>query len=869
MKKALFLFFILFGCLLTARADHITGGQMYYNYVGTDPDGQLRFEITLKLFMRCNSGRQFNNPTIIAVFDKVTSQRVQQHSVSLAQTQTIRLTTPDPCITDPPEVCYEVGYYFMSLTIPPNSGGYIISSQVNYRINNISNLVLGYSNIGATYTAEIPGSALLPNAYVNNSANFTGDDLVIVCAENFFEYDFQAVDADGDSLVYYFCEAYQTGNSGGLSTPPPAPPYSSVPYGNGFYGSAPLGTEVQIDPATGTISGVAPPSGVYVVTVCVQEIRNGVVIATQRKDLQIFIAPCTVASALLQKEYILCDTTTTIYLQNLSTSPLINSYSWRIRNRTGSLLYASTSAEVSYSFPDTGIYNISLVINPGQDCSDSTNAKALVYPGFKPGLDVTGTCITRPSNFTDLTTSVYGTVNSWSWDFGEEPLSTDTSTLRNPTYTYPVTGNKNVRLTVTDTRGCKATIERTIGVYDKPPITLLFRDTLICTPDAVQLGASGIGSFTWTPTGNMTNEGTATPTVSPPATTTYYVELNDNGCINTDSVKVRVVDHVTLSAMMDTTICQGDTIQLRVSSDGFRYAWTPAAQLIDPNVKNPFAITGANTVYRVTAYIGSCFATDDVSVLTVPYPSVDAGNDTTLCFGTSAQLNGSSNGVTYLWSPAATLTAANTLRTVARPLVTTSYVLSAFDTRGCPKAGRDTVVVNVMPEILAFAGRDTSIVLGQRLQLNASGGSGYSWSPATGLSNVNVPDPLAVLNSPSEGIRYRVIVFNEEGCLDSAFITVRVFNTKPMIFVPTGFTPNGDGKNDYLKPVMAGMKEVEYFKVYNRWGQLVHSSSLSGPGWDGRVNGQPQPSSTFVWVVKATDYTGTAYFQKGVVTLIR
>lgn len=869
MKKVLILFFILFGCLLIARADHITGGQMNYNYVGTEGDGQLRFELTLKLFMRCNSGRQFNNPTIITLFDKLTGQRVQQHSVSLAQTQTIRITSPDPCITDPPEVCYDVGFYYLTFSVPPNTHGYIISSQVNYRINNITNLMSGYSNIGAIYTAEIPGSSMVPNAYENNSANFTGNDLVVVCAENNFEYDFQAFDADDDSLVYSFCDAYQTGNSGGLSSPPPPPPYTSVPYGNGFSGSSPLGDQVQIDPYTGKITGTAPPSGIYVVTVCVYEIRSGEVIATQRKDLQIFIAPCTIASALLQKEYILCDTTTTIYLQNLSTSPLINSYSWRIRNRTGTLLHASTAAEVSYSFPDTGIYNISLVINPGQDCSDSTNAKAIVYPGFKPGFSVTGTCISRSSNFTDLTTSVYGTVNSWNWDFGDPQTLADVSTVRNPTYTYSVTGDKNVTLIVTDTKGCRDTVEKIIGVYDKPPITLLFRDTLICTPDAVQLGASGIGSFNWTPGNNITNENTATPTVSPPATTTYYVELNDNGCINTDSVRVRVVDHVTLNAMSDTTICQGDTIQLRVSSDGFRYAWTPAAQLIDPNIKNPFAVTSANTVYRVTAYIGSCSATDDISVLTVPYPAVNAGNDTTLCFGTSAQLNGSGNGTSYLWSPAATLTSANTLRTVARPLVTTGYVLSAFDTRGCPKPGRDTVVVNVLPEILAFAGRDTSIVLGQRLQLNASGGNGYSWSPATGLSNVNVADPIAFLNSPSEGIRYRVIVFNEEGCLDSAFITVRVFNTKPMIFVPTGFTPNGDGKNDYLKPVMAGMKGVEYFKVYNRWGQLVHSSALNGPGWDGRMNGQPQPTSTFVWVVKAIDYTGAEYFQKGVVMLIR
>jgi hypothetical protein len=103
-----------------------------------------------------------------------------------------------------------------------------------------------------------------------------------------------------------------------------------------------LGTSVQIDPRTGLITGIAPSTGVYVVTVCVDEVRSGVVIARQRKDLQINIAPCNIAAALLQPDYILCKDTKKISLVNLSTSALIRTSFWELTNRAGAVLFTST-----------------------------------------------------------------------------------------------------------------------------------------------------------------------------------------------------------------------------------------------------------------------------------------------------------------------------------------------------------------------------------------------------------------------------------------------------------------------------------------------------------------------------------------------
>jgi gliding motility-associated-like protein len=367
----------------------------------------------------------------------------------------------------------------------------------------------------------------------------------------------------------------------------------------------------------------------------------------------------------------------------------------------------------------------------------------------------------------------------------------------------------------------------------------------------------------------MANSNSSNPVVSPTATTMYYVDMDDNGCLNRDSVKVRVTDKVFLQAMNDTTICQGDPIQLKVNSDAFVYSWSNASQLNNASFANPMAITNNTTTYEVTASIGSCTAKEQVVVTAVPYPKVQAGIDTTICFKGIAQLEGSTDGSLVSWSPASSLYASNSLNTVARPLQTTSYILSASDTKGCPKSSKDTVVVVVLPDIQPFAGRDTSVIIRQNLQLNATGGFDYQWSPAIGLSATNVANPIGLYTAPSEGIRYKVLVYNEAGCADSSYVTVKVFATGPTVFVPNAFTPNGDGKNEKIRPVAVGMQRVEYFKIFNRWGELVHSSQPNDMGWDGTIGGKPQGSETYIWTVKAIDFNGKAYFQKGTLTLIR
>jgi gliding motility-associated-like protein len=215
------------------------------------------------------------------------------------------------------------------------------------------------------------------------------------------------------------------------------------------------------------------------------------------------------------------------------------------------------------------------------------------------------------------------------------------------------------------------------------------------------------------------------------------------------------------------------------------------------------------------------------------------------------------------------LTNANTLNPIAFPPRTTEYILTVFANLGCPKPDADTVLITVLPRIIPYAGNDTLVIVGQSLQLNAEGGTGYQWIPSTGLNNPLISNPIGLYGPEIDSIRYTVLVFNAAGCVDSAFVTVVVFKTNPYVFVPTAFTPNGDGLNDVIRPIAVGVKQIKFFSVYNRWGQLLFKTSVNGKGWDGTIAGVPQGSNVFVWMVSAVDYLDKPIFLKGTVTLIR
>ncbi len=146
-------------------------------------------------------------------------------------------------------------------------------------------------------------------------------------------------------------------------------------------------------------------------------------------------------------------------------------------------------------------------------------------------------------------------------------------------------------------------------------------------------------------------------------------------------------------------------------------------------------------------------------------------------------------------------------------------------------------------------------------------GDKYLWIPSLGLSSPLVSDPLVNLKNEQ---KYIIKITTNANCEVYDTLLVRVFNQYD-IFVPKGFTPNNDGKNDRLFPFLVGIKSLNVFKIFDRWGNLIYNNSNvnSSTGWDGRLKGKLAPIGAYVWVAEGVDLDNNIIKRRGNFALIR
>lgn len=877
MKKTLTL---LFGLLatLSAFATHIAGGELYYEYLGAGAGGADRYRVTMKLFRECSSvGASLNGESVnIGVYSSANLVRV----VTLQLTQQFTGNPPtiqhvqgsNPCLNPDPVSCYQVGTYSGVLEIARNLEGYTLSWIRYTRMDNIENV--SGNGWGATFVTRIPGSGTMPTGN-NSSPRFLDRDTTIACKSTGLNLSYKANDPDGDSLVYKFTNAFD-GVGGSATDPNPAPPgvlqLNSLSYKSPYTGLKPLGPNVTINSKTGDLEGNAPATpGKYVVCVLVEEWRNGVKISEHRKDFILSIGDCSISAADLDPDKWSCDGYTWTF-ENKSTASNITSYLWQFGDGG-----TSSQASPTHTYATANVYKVKLFVVAQGGCTDSAEMNLHVFPGFQTKFTTVGKCFQSPIQFKDATTTAFGTVNSWRWNFGDGSTSADTATHKDTAWKYPTAGNYAVTLISTNSKGCTDTTVVNVEVSDKPAINLPFRDTLICSIDTLPLIATSAtpgATFSWTPNYNILNANTGNPLVFPKDTTRYRVTVTESGCVDTASILVNVLDFITVDLGKDSSICLSDTFRLKPVSHALSYQWTASTGEVVASVKYPLVQPLTTTKYVVNANLGKCPAKDSVTITPVPYPKAVVSLDTTtICYGDTAQLHSTYQGAFFFWTPLDSMRNATTLNPIVRPIKTTTYILTATDTVGCPKPVSDTIVVGVIPPVVVFAGNDTSVVRGEPLQFNATSNftsnTAYLWSPSTGLSNTTISNPVGTLNITTDSIRYRVTVTLPEGCVGEDYIVVKVFKTAPEIFVPSGFTPNGDGRNDILRAITVGIRKLDYFRVFNRWGQLIFETNDVSKGWDGTVSGTPQASGTFVFMAQGKDYAGRVVFRKGTTVLIR
>ncbi|MFH0867169.1 MAG: PKD domain-containing protein [Bacteroidota bacterium] len=524
-----------------------------------------------------------------------------------------------------------------------------------------------------------------------------------------------------------------------------------------------------------------------------------------------------------------------------------------------------------YSIP--GDYTVTLYVTNFNGCSDSMSYEISIFP-----VPVAVFTLTSPICDSATTTITFtGSSSPWTifnWDFGGANIISGSG--EGPyVVTWPTGGTHDISLELID-NVCNSVDDTAISIYIYPlPDADAGNDTTICLGGNAFLSGSGGISYYWTPAEGLSATNISNPVASPDITTTYTLFVTDSNCTASDNVTVTVVPLSPVIASNDTVICVGSVVQISASG-GIGYQWTPSTGLSATNIPNPIASPQSTTTYNVTISdaIG-CYATEGViiTVLDTPYASInvsdlspcaieniivsytgnassyaifswdfdganiisgsgdgpylvnwsnsgnynisltvsesvcgsasanvpvtvnvlpfaDAGNDDTTCLGGNVNLS-ASGGTSYYWSPSAGLSNTNISNPAASPGITTTYTVTVMN-GGC--SASDDVTVFIAPLSPVSAGTDTNICSGQNVQLTASGGTDYLWSPSSGLSSVNVPDPMA---SPVSTTTYTVTVSNPDGCFATAEVTVTV-NIPPSSDFSVGSGPICSGNDVYV-----------------------------------------------------------------------
>jgi len=867
---------------LTSWAKHEKGGWILYEYISSDAVAKTStYKITVTVFFLCDPGDPRGpRDIIIGVYNGGTNNAVlgPLTGVIANSKRNISKSTLDPCISNPPSnICYEENVYTKTVVLPDDVNGYtIVVNTAGKRTTGLIN-VNGSGNTSLSITAQIPGNT--SNHHINTSPKFLFKDTAIICYSTKFDYQFSAIDSvDKDSLSYSFGSAYD-----GLVRS--TPPLGFVTYNAGFSGSQPLGSGVTIDAATGLISGVAPTTtGEYVIDVYVKEWRNGVLIDSIKKELQIIVNNCTLLGASLDKLYVNCDSLSLTFL-NGTIATTITSYEWNFGDPI-SPTNITTTPVGSHTFSQPGTYLLTLTVRNSGGCSDKATATVKVYPGFKPNFNVVGNCYQSNFTFTDATVANYGVVNSWKWNFGDPTLLNNTASTPTAIHLYTKPDTVIATLNVGSSVGCTGTFSKKVIINDKPSVSIPYTSIRLCSNDSLQLSAiTSAPTYSWLPNYNILNANTLLPTVFPKDTTVYTFTAKENGCIGTASIKVEVLKYISVAFKPDTLfMCKTDTLVLQPITDAYTFLWTESNvgnSLNSTSIKNPKASPlNTYTKYHLDANLGRCQANANLNVFASPYPQVKITYpkpDTTICYGKDAYLKANIKAAYFNWMPIATLKNENTLSPIAHPESTTKYYLTVRDTLYCKKLVTDSTIVKVVPKVNVFAGNDTNAVIYQPLQFNASIVDtsfhyplSYSWKPSNYLSNSLISNPILTVAPPSFGqLQYIVIAKTAQGCSGTDTLKVKVFNSKPDIFIPSAFSPNNDGINDVLTPILVGISKLDYFTVYNRFGKIVFTTNKANNGWTGYFNGIEQTIGTYVYMAQGIDYLGNTIFKKGTVVLIK
>ncbi len=337
-----------------------------------------------------------------------------------------------------------------------------------------------------------------------------------------------------------------------------------------------------------------------------------------------------------------------------------------------------------------------------------------------------------------------------------------------------------------------------------------------------------------------------------------------NGCSTTTNVVITSVATPTVIINVTSPTCFGEsngsaTAIVSGGSTPYTYSWTPSGE----NGLTASNLAAGNQTLTVTDGKG-CVQTHSVNI-TQPLPIIVTTMENPAdCNGTLGSLNATSSGgtgtISYVWEPG------NFVGPAHSGISAGVYSVTATDANGCSTTATSTVaqtgslLIDVNPPTSWIDEGDTV-----ELIVTDVPGATYSWSPSTGLSCSDCANPLA---TPNGGTVYTVTVTAPNGCIGTTDAVINLNINCTELFIPTIFSPNGDGNNDQFLVMGNCIVDIN-MKIYDRWGEKVFESNDLSLGWDGNYKGQPMNPASFVYVVSLTFIDGTSKVEKGNLALVK
>jgi gliding motility-associated-like protein len=420
--------------------------------------------------------------------------------------------------------------------------------------------------------------------------------------------------------------------------------------------------------------------------------------------------------------------------------------------------------------------------------------------------------------------------NTFNWNFGDG----NTSLLENPSHLYGGPGNYTVTLVVSDSSGCfspdSVTFQINLGIYSGEVNSI---SSAICPGTPFQLNASGGTSYLWSPANVLDNPTIPNPTATVFETTTFSVIIADECGVDTFEVVLPVFS-ANAQASNDTSICIGNSVPLFASGGG-TYLWSPSDYLDNPTSATPTSTPTETITYTIDIVTpNGCELTENVQIQVFFTPPIPVIPDTVLvCRGGSKQIT-VSGADTYMWDFSPIINPLNSPTITITPTSDQWLYCNFFNACGL---ARDSVYVKIVDPSITVS-PDTIICPGKVAMLVATGGVSYQWFPTIGL-NTAVND--TVYASPNQTTAYQVIGVDQNGCIDSAIVTVGIFPTPFIQTVPDVYAFIGD-------QIVLGATSSSPGTIY--WSPAEFLSCVVC------LNPIANPNKNFIYTVYFTDING-------------